>query len=175
MRPEGAYEGEAVIDSELSGDWVLRFTGEDGRRASVDFSTLPLPGLYRPLAKALATVCGPQGSVRSVSAVKDYTAVVRRFVKILADFPDSPATLATLTVDHCEAYRRVLLTTASERNVSGGLRLLSTVFQLLMKKRRSSRAKSVRCCVRSKRFRWTDRAVKSCSRCTIRREWRLLR
>lgn len=131
MRPEGAYEGEAVIDSELSGDWVLRFTGEDGRRASVDFSTLPLPGLYRPLAKALATVCGPQGSVRSVSAVKDYTAVVRRFVKILADFPDSPATLATLTVDHCEAYRRVLLTTASERNVSGGLRLLSTVFRAL--------------------------------------------
>lgn len=131
MRPDGAYEAEAVIDSALSGAWVLRFTGEDGRRTRIDFSTWPLPGIHRPLAIALATVCGPQGTVRSVSSVGDYKAAVHRLVMILDELPDRVATLEDLTADHLEAYRRVRLMKASERRVNKDLRLLSTVFRSL--------------------------------------------
>lgn len=131
MRPEGPYEAEPVIDSKFSGDWVLRFTGEDGRRTRIDFGTWPLPGVHRPLAVALATVCGPQGTVRSVSSVGDYQAAVHRLVKIIDELPDRVATLEELTADHLEAYRRVRLTTASERRVNKDLRLLSTVFRSL--------------------------------------------
>jgi hypothetical protein len=129
--PEGSYEAEAVIDSELTGDWVLRFTGEDGRRTRIDIGAWPLPELHRPLATALAVVCGPQGAVRSVTSVEDYTGAVRRLIKFLDELPDRPTTLEAVSVDHLEAYRRVRLTTAGERRVNKDLRLLSTVFRSL--------------------------------------------
>lgn len=130
-RPEGTYEAEPVFNSELTDNWVLRFTGEDGRRTKVDIAGWPLPELHRPLAIALAVVCGPQGAVRSVSSVEEYTAAVRRLLNFLDGLPDRLTTLEALSVDHLQAYRRLRLTTAGERRVNKDLRLLSTVFRSL--------------------------------------------
>jgi hypothetical protein len=128
-RPDGCYEAEPVLDSELTGDWVLRFTGEDGRRTSINIGGWPLAAIHRPLAQALAVVCGPHGTVRSATSVEEYTAAVRRLVKFLDELPDGPTTLDALSVEHLEAYRRTRLTTAGPRRVNKDLRLLSTVFR----------------------------------------------
>lgn len=98
---------------------------------SVDIGAWPLPELHRPLAVALAVVCGAQGTVRCGTTVGGYATALRRFLTILEQLPDRPNTLAALNVGHLEAYRRVRLATACERSVNKDLRQLSTVFRSL--------------------------------------------
>ncbi len=85
---------------------VVAFHGEDRRRGDFDISTLPLPGWHSALAVAFAERVGPSGAIRTVASARNVWFTLVRFMRFLAALPEPPATVAGLTVQHLDAFRK---------------------------------------------------------------------
>ena len=66
-RPDGIYEPTELVQNTPTGFEVI-VMGEDDRRRTFKFKTLPLPGWHQPLAQAFARCTGPQGKLRTISS-----------------------------------------------------------------------------------------------------------
>ncbi|MFB7851221.1 hypothetical protein ACFC34_30010 [Streptomyces sp. NPDC056053] len=82
----------------------MEFFGEDGRRASYDFSKLPCPRLHGDLAAAWGRRIGTSGGLRTRGAADSAWATVARLVRWLGELRRPPTTLARLTVAHLRRF-----------------------------------------------------------------------
>ncbi|WFB85608.1 MULTISPECIES: hypothetical protein [Streptomyces] len=82
----------------------MEFFGEDGRRASYDFSKLPCPRLHADLAAAWGRRIGTSGGLRTRGAADSAWGSLTRLVRWLGELRRPPATLAGLTVSHLRRF-----------------------------------------------------------------------
>ncbi|QKW52666.1 hypothetical protein [Streptomyces buecherae] len=100
-QPEGFYQPETV---RAEGGPVVEFFGEDGRRASYDFSKLPCPGLHADLAAAWGRRIGTSGGLRTRGAADSAWWSLARLIRWLGELRRPPVTLAGLTVAHLRRF-----------------------------------------------------------------------
>ncbi|MFK4155741.1 hypothetical protein ACI2LV_27675 [Streptomyces fungicidicus] len=100
-QPEGFYQPETV---RAEAGPVVEFFGEDGRRASYDFSKLPCPRLHADLAAAWGRRTGTSGGLRTRGAADSAWGSVARLVRWLGELRRPPTTLAELTVAHLRRF-----------------------------------------------------------------------
>lgn len=98
----GLYQPSAVPARASS--LVVDFHGDDGRSASFDVGSLPLPGWHAAVAAALALRVGPAGGRRTHSSAMTVWAFVTRLLRFLDGVDDRPLHPAGLAVSHLERY-----------------------------------------------------------------------
>jgi hypothetical protein len=102
-RPDGIYEPSELVHETPTG-FEVTVIGEDDRRRTFKFKTLPLPGWHQQLAQAFARCTGPQGKLRTTASASTTFWSFRRLLTTLEGMADPPATPADLTVRHLERY-----------------------------------------------------------------------
>lgn len=85
---------------------VVSFVGEDGRTATFDVATLPLPGWHVPLAEAWARRIGPAGELRTRSSVIGRWASLKHFFHYLEGVVEPPQYPEDLRKRHATGYRK---------------------------------------------------------------------
>ncbi|MFE0778851.1 hypothetical protein [Streptomyces sp. NPDC058861] len=100
-QPQGFYQPEAV---RAEAGPVVEFFGEDGRRASYDFSKLPCPGLHEDLAAAWGRRIGASGGLRTRGAADSAWSTFVRLIRWLGELRRPPVTLDGLTVAHLRRF-----------------------------------------------------------------------
>ena len=102
-RPDGIYEPSELVQ-ETSTGFEVTVIGEDDRRRTFKFKTLPLPGWHQQLAQAFARCTGPHGTLRTTASARTTFWSFRRLMATLEAMTDPPATPSDLTVHHLERY-----------------------------------------------------------------------
>ncbi|MFF4512086.1 hypothetical protein [Streptomyces mirabilis] len=102
--PPGGYRAPEPVHEGPSGGLTVDFHGDDGRRASYDVGTLPLPGWHPLLAEALALRIGPSGGIRTRTGANTSWRTLSRWARFLAKTFPSPTTPGDLTRAHVEAF-----------------------------------------------------------------------
>lgn len=102
--PDGTYAPTERVREGAGGELVVAFHGDDGRRATFDVSTLPLPGWHQVLAAAFAERTGPAGGLRTLSAAGSGWGSLGRLMRFLGSLPQPPAVPGRLTPDHLTAF-----------------------------------------------------------------------
>ncbi|HEY9332326.1 MAG TPA: hypothetical protein VIS09_29485 [Streptomyces sp.] len=101
--PPSGYEAPAPVREGPSG-LVVDFHGDDGRRASYDVGSLPMPGWHPLLAEALALRIGPSGDINTKSAAKHSWRAVGSWARFLARTEPQPRVPGELTRAHVDAF-----------------------------------------------------------------------
>ncbi len=102
--PAADYEAPALVHEGASGELVVDFHGEDGRRGTFDVGKLPLPGWHPLLAEAFAMRTGPGGGLRTLSGAQNRWLPLRRWTYFLASLDPQPVVPAQLTRYHVNAF-----------------------------------------------------------------------
>ncbi|MFF5297892.1 hypothetical protein ACFY5F_00870 [Streptomyces sp. NPDC013161] len=102
--PAGPYEAPPLVREDVPGTLLVDFHGEDNRKRSYDFSTLPLPGWRPLLARSFALRTGYSGDARTLESARHAWTAVQNWARFLDTLALPPATPQHLTRAHVDAY-----------------------------------------------------------------------
>lgn len=115
----------------MTGEVQVKFTGDDGRTRTWDFSGLPLPGWHRPLAEALSARIGPAGGLRTRESANSAWIVGARLLRYLSGLHSAPAAPGSLTVQQLRRYRQHRSMTLSAANTQAEMAELRRLLRRL--------------------------------------------
>jgi len=117
--PQGRYELEPLVTGAAQARTLaVAFHGEDGRRWSYVFASLPCPGLHTDLAAAFAARTGPVGALRTKASADKAWAAVLRLLNFLGALRRPPRGVAELCPAHLQRYRMHRRVTVAEHGVA---------------------------------------------------------